>query len=131
MAGTGRKHPGNERSHVDGADTVAPFGANQARQNHLRPAARPAQVTPAGYWSKAAWHYRRAPRIGPPLKNRQHDQPAALIAIARKAQQRLHRILAAPGRPARQTQDAVVVARHLVGFCWSLVNTDTNEHPTT
>ena len=82
---------------------------------------------------EAAWHYRRPPRIGPPLKNRQQDQPAAVIATAWKAQQRLHHIWRRldTQRSKRKTLVAAAVARHLAGFCWAIVNTDTNEHPTT
>ena len=82
---------------------------------------------------EAAWHYHRPPRIGPPLKNRQQDQPAAVIATAWKAQQRLHHIWRRldTQRGKRKTLVAVAVARHLVGFCWAIVNTNTNQHPTT
>ena len=56
-----------------------------------------------------------------------------MIAIAWKAQQRLHHIWRRldTQRGKRKTIVAVAVARHLVGFCWAIVNTDTNEHPTT
>ena len=66
---------------------------------------------------EAAWHYRRPPRIGPPLKNRQQDQPAAVIATAWKAQQRLHHIWRRldTQRSKRKTLVAAAVARHLVG----------------
>src|SRR4051795_5490794 len=40
---------------------------------------------------EAAWHYRKAPRIGKTLSERQHGQPAHAIAVAWSAQQRLHR----------------------------------------
>jgi transposase len=82
---------------------------------------------------EAAWHYRRPPIIGPPLKNRQQDQPAAVIAIAWKTQQRLHQLWRRldTQRGKRKTLVATAIARHLVGFCWAIVNTDSNEHPTT
>ena len=41
---------------------------------------------------EAAWHYRRPPRLGAKLEHRQQDQPAPVLAIAWKAQQRLHRL---------------------------------------
>jgi transposase len=80
---------------------------------------------------EAAWHYRRPPRLGTRLKARQVDQPAAVIAIAWKAQQRLHHLWRRldTQRRQRKTIVAVAVARHLVGFCWAIVTTDTNEHP--
>ena len=81
---------------------------------------------------EAAWHYRRPPRLGTRLKARQEDQPAAVIAIAWKAQQRLHHIWRRldTKRGKRKTIVAAAVARHLVGFCWAIVTTDTNEQPT-
>jgi transposase len=82
---------------------------------------------------EAAWHYRRPPRLGTRLKGRQEDQPAAVIAIAWKAQQRLHHLWRRldTKRGKRKTIVAAAVARHLAGFCWAIVTTDTNEQPTT
>ena len=42
--------------------------------------------------TEAAWHYRRPPRLGTTLERRQDGQEQAVIAIAWKAQQRLHRV---------------------------------------
>src|SRR5262249_46566938 len=41
---------------------------------------------------EAAWHYRRPPRNGTTLQRRQQGQPAQLLAISWKAQQRLHQL---------------------------------------
>jgi hypothetical protein len=59
------------------------------------------------------------------------DQPAAVIAIASKAQQRLHHIWRRldTKRGKRKTIVAAAIARHLVGFCWAIVTTDINEQP--
>ncbi|MBV8432240.1 MAG: IS110 family transposase [Solirubrobacterales bacterium] len=71
---------------------------------------------------EAAWHYRRAPRLGTTIERRQQGQPAAAIAIAWKAQQRLHRLWRQfDKRSKRRTIAAVAVARHLAGFCWAIV----------
>jgi len=82
---------------------------------------------------EAAWHYRHPPRLGTRLKARQVDQPAQVIAIAWKAQQRLHQLWRRldTKRRKRKTIVAAAVARHLVGFCWTIVTTNINEHPTT
>jgi transposase len=82
---------------------------------------------------EAAWHYRHPPRLGTRLKARQVDQPAAVIAIAWKAQQRLHQQWRRlyTQRRKRMTIVTVAVARQLAGFCWAIVTADTNEHPTT
>jgi transposase len=82
---------------------------------------------------EAAWHYRHPPRLGTRLKARQVDQPAVVIAIAWKAQQRLHHLWRRldTQRRKRKTIVSAAVARHLVGFCWAIVTTDTNEQSTT
>jgi len=69
---------------------------------------------------EAAWHYRHPPRISAGLTERRAGQPAAVIAIADKAQQRLYRRqrhLAAHGKTA--TQAVVAGARELIGFVWA------------
>ena len=75
---------------------------------------------------EAAWHYRRAPAKGQALKRRQEGQPAHVIAISWKAQQRLHRTWRRldSERGKRRTIVAVAAARELAGFCWALANAD-------
>ena len=69
---------------------------------------------------EASWHYRHPPRVAPALQRRRAGQPAAVIAIADKAQQRLYRRprhLAARGKiPAKVV---VAGARELTGFLWA------------
>ena len=78
---------------------------------------------------EAAWHYRRPPRLGTKLEHRQQGQPAAVIATAWKAQQRLHLLWRQfDRRSKRRTIAAVAVARHLAGFCWAIT---THTDPTT
>jgi len=70
---------------------------------------------------EAAWHYRPRPRIGKALADRQDGQPAAAIAIAWSAQQRLHRTWnRLEARAKRRTIIAVAAARELAGFCWAI-----------
>jgi Transposase IS116/IS110/IS902 family len=73
---------------------------------------------------EAAWHYRRPPRLGTTLERRQQDQSAVVVAIAWKAQQRLHHLWRRldTQRHIRRTIVAVAIARHLAGFCWAIVN---------
>jgi len=75
---------------------------------------------------EAAWHYRRAPRLGSTLERRQHGQDPATVAIAWKAQQRLYRVWRQleQNRGKRRTLIAVAVARQLAGFCWAIVTHD-------
>jgi len=72
---------------------------------------------------EAAWHYRRPPRLGTTLERRQDGQDQVVIAIAWKAQQRLHRVWHQldSKRGKRRTIVAVAVARQLAGFCWAIV----------
>jgi len=70
---------------------------------------------------EAAWHYRHRPAVGRALRERRQGQPAAVIALADRAQQRLnrkfYRLVLSRGKP---TQKAVVaLARELVGFLWA------------
>ena len=41
---------------------------------------------------EAAWHYTREPRLGVTLRNRQQGQPAHVLQISNRAQQRLYRV---------------------------------------
>ncbi len=69
---------------------------------------------------EAAWHYRHPPAIGKALRQRRQGQPARLLAVADRAQQRLHRRfsrLSARGKMANKV--VVAVARELVGFIWA------------
>ncbi len=70
---------------------------------------------------EAAWHYRKTPRTGKALTDRQDGQPAQAVAVAWSAQRRLHHTwarLEAKGK--RRTLIAVAAARELAGFCWSI-----------
>jgi transposase len=69
---------------------------------------------------EAAWHYRHRPFVGDALRRRHTGAPAAIIAQAWTAQQRLYRRyhrLAARGKPTPQVITAV--ARELTGFVWA------------
>jgi transposase len=69
---------------------------------------------------EVAWHYQHRPGIGVALTRRRKGQPARVIAIADKAQQRLcrrFRKLAAEHKPAPKI--AVAIARELAGFVWA------------
>jgi transposase len=75
---------------------------------------------------EAAWHYRRAPTIGQPLRRRHEGQSPHVIALSWKAQQRLYHTWRRldTQRGKRRTIVAVAVARELTGFCWAIANTD-------
>jgi len=70
---------------------------------------------------EAAWHYRKRPRIGTTLTERQAGQPPEAIAIAWSAQCRLHRTWTRlQQRNKRRTLIAAAAARELAGFCWAI-----------
>ena len=72
---------------------------------------------------EAAWHYRHRPEVGVTLRKRREGQPARVIAIADRAQERLWK------RKARMTMrtkahNKIVVAqaRELVGYIWAVLH---------
>jgi len=71
---------------------------------------------------QAAWHYYYQPRQSVALKRRRIGQPATVIAIADKAEQRLCRRyvrLVARGKP--KPVAVIAVARELIGFVWAVL----------
>lgn len=70
---------------------------------------------------EAAWAYRHGATTTGVLRLRQAGQPAAVVAIAAKAQQRLcprYRRLVAKGKPPLYV--ATLLARELLGFIWAI-----------
>ena len=70
---------------------------------------------------EAAWAYRHRPSIGKTLAARQQRSSTAVVELAWKAQQRLHRRYArlmARGKNKQQTVTAV--GRELLGFIWAI-----------
>jgi len=69
---------------------------------------------------EAAWHYRHKPQLSEALVRRRHGQPAAMIALADKAQLRLcRRYRRMERRGKHPTKIVVAVARELVGYLWA------------
>lgn len=73
---------------------------------------------------EAAHHYRHRPGVGAPLRRRRAGQPAAVIALADRAQQRLHRrysrLVLGRGHPVGKA--VVACARELTGFVWAVLS---------
>jgi transposase len=70
---------------------------------------------------EAAWHYRHRPTPGPRIRARREGQPAPMLAIARRADLRLHRQFRGLLARGKTTGQAVVaVARELAGFFWAI-----------
>jgi transposase len=83
---------------------------------------------------EAAWAYRHRPSVGPTLRKRQATLDPAVLAIAWKAQHRLHaryRSLTAKGKSPHSAVTAV--SRELLGFVWAIgmaVETPRHNAPT-
>jgi len=72
---------------------------------------------------EAAWNYRHRPAVSAHLARRRKGQPAEIIAIADRAQQRLHRRYYRMKEAYRKHHNVVTVAvaRELTGFIWSIL----------
>jgi transposase len=69
---------------------------------------------------ESAWHYRHHPFVSAALRTRQRGAPAAVVAQAWTAQQRLHRRYARfAARGKRKQHIVTAVARELTGFVWA------------
>lgn len=69
---------------------------------------------------EAAWHNRHRPGVSLPLRKRREGQPARVLAIADRAQQRLsarYARMSVRGKPHPKT--VVAMARELVGYLWA------------
>jgi len=76
-----------------------------------------------GRWvlSEAAWNQTRNPGTSDRLRKQRRSQPAAVAAISRKAEQRLHhKFWKIAVRKDRNTA-ATAVAREMAGFVWALL----------
>ena len=69
---------------------------------------------------EAAWHHRHRPVLSQPLRRRREGQPAPIIAIADRAQERLHaRFVRMTRRGVPHNKTVVAMARELVGYLWA------------
>ena len=69
---------------------------------------------------EAAWHHRHRPVMSQPLRKRREGQPAGVIAIADRAQERLHaRFMRMTRRGIHYNKTVVAMARELVGYLWA------------
>lgn len=73
---------------------------------------------------EAAWHYQYRPGIGTSLRRRRTGQPAAVIAIADKAQQRLCSRFRRLSVHKERNKVVVAIARELLGFIWAVLHHD-------
>jgi transposase len=77
---------------------------------------------------EAAWHYRHCPRVGRKLAARRAGQPAWVIAVADRAQRRLHRKYWGMVNRGKATNKATTaVGRELAGFIWAVLHREAQE----
>jgi transposase len=72
---------------------------------------------------EAAWHHRHRSALSVPLKRRREGQPARVLAIADRAQERLcarYRRMSLRGKVAPKT--IVAMARELTGYLWAVLH---------
>ena len=77
---------------------------------------------------EAAWHHRHRPALSAPLRRRREGQPARVLAIADRAQERLsarYRRMTARGINTPKT--IVAVARELTGYLWAVLHPDATD----
>lgn len=75
---------------------------------------------------ESAWHARHKPAIPAALRQRREGQPPEIVALADRAQQRLHRrYWRLVQRGKRPTVAATAVAQGLAGFVWAALRSAT------
>jgi transposase len=72
---------------------------------------------------EAAWNYRHPPSVSAYMQRRREGQPAKVLAIADRAQERLHRryFKLKEGYKKPHNVVTVAIARELVGFIWAVL----------
>jgi len=74
---------------------------------------------------EAAWHHRFRPALSAPLRKRREGQPARVLAIADRAQERLAaRFRRMSFRGTSSPKVIVAMARELVGYIWAVLHPD-------
>ena len=78
---------------------------------------------------EAGWHYRHRPAVSASLRARRTGQPARIIALADRAQQRLYarhgRLLT---RGKAHNKIVIALGRELVGFLWAALTPEPSAH---
>jgi transposase len=72
---------------------------------------------------EAAWHHRHRPALSRPLRTRREGQPARVLAIADRAQERLaarYRRMSGAGKV--HPKAIVAMARELCGYLWAVLH---------
>jgi transposase len=97
---------------------------NSTGEKHRRGAITKAGNTHARHvLIEASWHYRHRPGVSKELRKRREGQPGWVIALADRAQLRLHKKFWKLALHGKSTNKAVTaVARELAGFVWAALS---------
>ena len=76
--------------------------------------------------TEAAWNQRCAPGSSARLRQQWQTQPEEVVAIARQAEERLHRKFWKVALRKGPRTATVAVAREMVGFVWALLSVEVN-----
>jgi transposase len=91
---------------------------------------RTGKITKAGSrrarWilTEAAWNQRCKPKDSEVLRKRRHGQPPAVVAIAKRAEKRLHAKFWKVGLRKDQRTAVTAVAREMAGFVWAILTVE-------
>lgn len=99
---------------------LVPSEASSGEKHRRGPITRAGNALVRRVLVEAAWHYQHRPQIGVALTRRRKDQPARVVAIADRAQQRLcTRFRKLTARQMVRNKVVVAIARELAGFLWA------------
>ena len=74
---------------------------------------------------ESAWHHRYKPRVTGPLTKRREGQPARILALADRSQERLYaRYWRMTNRGIAHPKVIVAMAREMVGYLWAALHPD-------
>jgi transposase len=114
------RHPEQLMSYLG----VTPSEHSSGSQRRLGPITKSGSQHARRLLVEAAWHYRRPPGASTNRRRRQANADPATVALAWKAQRRLHHVWTQmQQRNKRRTIIAVACARELAGFCWAVATT--------
>lgn len=105
------------------APSLIPIRPGSRVKTDRRDAAKLAELFRAGLLSEV--HHRCKPGVTGPILKRREGQPARILAIADRAQERLYaRYLRMSGRGKEHNKTVTAMARELAGYIWAALHPD-------
>jgi transposase len=109
--------------HLMGYLGLVPTERSSGEQEHRGPITKSGNRHVRRLLVEAAWHHRYKPRITGPLTRRRQGQPAHILTLADRAQERLYRrYLRMSARGKASPKTIVAMARELVGYLWAALH---------